>query len=40
MPDFTAHIANCLICGDIIERDGSSKLALFLEEKHIELIHE
>lgn len=38
MPDFNAHIANCLICGDIFEKDGSTKLSLFLEEKDIELI--
>lgn len=38
MSDFTAHIANCLIWGDIFEKDGSTKLSLFLEKKHMEII--
>ncbi len=38
MPDFIAHIANCLIVGDVFEKDGFTKLSLFLEKKNIELI--
>lgn len=38
MPDFVARIANCLVCGNVLESDGSSKLILCLENRDVELI--
>ena len=40
MSDFIAHIANCLIKGDVFEKDGTSKIILDLEGKQIEIIQD